>query len=97
MPGSCAVDTGAGARVTMGEIGVEAATGRTVTIGGIEPWSAENPRLYGAEVAAGSERIRLRIGFRTVAIVDGVFTVNGVPIKLRGVNRHEVNPDRGAR
>jgi beta-galactosidase len=39
--------------------------------------------------------VRLRIGFRTVAIVDGVFTVNGRPVKLRGVNRHEFSPDRG--
>jgi beta-galactosidase len=93
--GQLRADSGAGARITIDEIGVEAAAGQTVTIGGIEPWSAENPRLYEAEVTAGSERIRLRIGFRTVAIVDGVFTVNGVPIKLRGVNRHEMNPDRG--
>jgi beta-galactosidase len=93
--GQLRVDASGGARVAIGEVGVEAAAGQTVTIGRVEPWSAEHPRLYDAEVAAGAERIRLRIGFRTVAISDGVFTVNGVPIKLRGVNRHEVNPDRG--
>ncbi len=35
------------------------------------------------------------VGFRTVAIVDGVFTVNGAPVKLRGVNRHEFEPRSG--
>src|SRR5439155_2929612 len=44
---------------------------------------------------AGGERVRLRIGFRTVSIVDGVFTVNGRKVLLRGVNRHEFSPDRG--
>ena len=36
--GRLRVDSGAGARVTIGEIGVEAAAGQTVTIGGIEPF-----------------------------------------------------------
>ena len=37
----------------------------------VEPWSAETPRLYEAEVVTPGERVRLRIGFRTVAIEDG--------------------------
>jgi beta-galactosidase len=61
----------------------------------VEPWSAEVPRLYDATLRAGGETISLRIGFRTVAIVDGVFTVNGAGLKLYGANRHEWNPDRG--
>ena len=40
-------------------------------------------------------RSRLRIGFRTVAIVDGVLTVNGNRVLFNGVNRHEFHPDRG--
>ena len=36
-----------------------------------------------------------RQGFRTVRIVDGIFTVNGVPVKIRGVNRHDTHPDSG--
>ena len=37
-----------------------------------------------------------RVGIRTVCVKDGVFLVNGMPIKLRGVNRHDFHPDRGA-
>lgn len=61
----------------------------------VEPWSAETPRLYDAVYATGTETVRLRIGFRTVSIEDGVLLANGVPLKLRGVNRHEFHPDHG--
>ena len=37
-------------------------------------------------------RVALRIGFRTVAIVDGVLTVNGRRVLFHGVNRHEHDP-----
>jgi len=62
----------------------------------VRPWSAEDPYCYGATIASGDERVRLRVGFRTVAITDqGVLTVNGERIVLRGVSRHEFDPDRG--
>ena len=64
-------------------------------IEGVEPWSDERPRLYAGEIVAGQERIAVRIGFRSVAVVDGVLTVNGAPILLRGVNRHEWDPRTG--
>jgi beta-galactosidase len=44
--------------------------------------------------SAGGD-VRLRIGFRTVAIVDGVLQVNGNRVLFNGVNRHEFHPDRG--
>jgi beta-galactosidase len=93
------VDTPVGARVLVPELAVDAPTGTRIEIPAVQPWSAEVPRLYAAEVVAageaGEERVALRIGFRSVAIVDGVFLVNGRPVKLRGVNRHEFSPDRG--
>ncbi len=62
---------------------------------GIQAWSAEQPRLYDGTLSAGGETIALRIGFRTVTVLDGLLTVNGRRILIRGVNRHEWNPDRG--
>ena len=41
------------------------------------------------------EVIRQRIGFRTVEIKDGLLQVNGVPITIKGVNRHEHDPFTG--
>jgi beta-galactosidase len=93
--GTLRVETPGPARLTVPELGVDAATNEDLDVPAVEPWSAEVPRLYDAEVVTAGERVRLRIGFRTVAVVDGVFTVNGVPVKLRGVNRHEVSADRG--
>ncbi|MCD6520414.1 MAG: DUF4981 domain-containing protein, partial [Anaerolineae bacterium] len=38
---------------------------------------------------------RCRVGFRQVELKDGLIHVNGVPIYLKGVNRHDHDPDRG--
>ncbi|MGW6441826.1 glycoside hydrolase family 2 TIM barrel-domain containing protein [Lentzea sp. NPDC055074] len=61
----------------------------------VEPWSAESPRLYDGVVHTSAERVPVRIGFRTVAISDGVLTVNGARVVFRGVNRHEHHPRFG--
>ncbi len=64
-------------------------------------WTAETPNLYTALItlkdAAGKtiEVIPQRIGFRTVEIKDKRFCVNGVPVLIKGVNRHEHQADTG--
>lgn len=64
-------------------------------------WSAEDPYLYTALLTlknADGETIEVipqRVGFRESAIIDGVYTFNGVPIKFKGVNRHEHHPVTG--
>ena len=91
------VDADTEARISIPGLGIEAASvDEAFTFESVRPWSAEDPFLYDAEVATDSERVQLRIGFRTVAIDgDGVLTVNGRRIVLCGVNRHEFDPDRG--
>ena len=59
-------------------------------------WSAESPYLYPMEISCGDEIIFERVGIRTSEVKNGIFLVNGKPIKLRGVNRHDFHPDRGA-
>ncbi|MFD6949662.1 beta-galactosidase [Nocardiopsis sp. TSRI0078] len=84
------------ALVSVPELGlVDAAAGVEHAVGAVEPWSAEVPRLYDAEVRAPGERVRTRIGFRTVEVSGGLLRVNGRPLLLRGVNRHEWHPDHG--
>jgi beta-galactosidase len=64
-------------------------------------WSAETPNLYTLlvslldESGAAVEVVATKVGFRTVEIRDGMLQVNGVPVHLKGVNRHEHDPDRG--
>jgi beta-galactosidase len=93
--GALLVKTEAGAVVRIPELGIETVAGVPVTIPAVEPWSAEAPRLYDVTVAVPGETVELRIGFRTVAMTDGLLTVNGRPLFFRGVNRHEHDERRG--
>lgn len=63
-------------------------------------WTAETPNLYTVEAALLEDgkvsHLRTRaIGFRQISTDGGVFRVNGQPVKLRGVNRHDEYPDVG--
>src|SRR5690606_30827842 len=66
-----------------------------------ELWSAENPKLYDVFITlkdkngATLEVILQRRGFREVEIKDGLFLVNGQPVLIKGVNRHEHDPKTG--
>ncbi|WP_371572481.1 glycoside hydrolase family 2 TIM barrel-domain containing protein [Streptomyces sp. NBC_01314] len=88
--------TGAPARLTVPELGItDADPAGPHTVAGIVSWSAEQPRLYDAELVSDGERIPLRIGFRRIEVKDGLILANGRPVLFRGVNRHEWNPDTG--
>ena len=59
-------------------------------------WTAEAPHLYTLMLRAGGEKIQEEIGFREVTIDGKVFKINGEPIKLKGVNRHDFNCETAA-
>jgi beta-galactosidase len=71
------------------------------SINGPGKWSAETPNLYTVVLALKDEDGKVietkscRYGFRKVEIRDGVFLINGKAVKLKGVNRHEHDPDYG--
>jgi beta-galactosidase/beta-glucuronidase len=64
-------------------------------------WSAEDPYLYqlllSLKDADGGvlEAVRVAVGVRQVEVRDQQLLLNGRPILLRGVNRHDTHPDRG--
>lgn len=59
-------------------------------------WTAETPNLYTVVLTSSEgEIISSKIGFRKVEINGRIFMANGVPIKLKGVNRHEHWSDVG--
>ncbi|GFJ89582.1 beta-galactosidase [Phytohabitans rumicis] len=94
--GTLRVDTDPGARITLPELGLaDAPAAGPYAFPGVEPWSAESPRLYDGVLHTHGERVPVRIGFRTVSIEDGLLKVNGRPIRFRGVNRHEWHPEHG--
>jgi beta-galactosidase len=82
------------ARVLVPELGIDIAAGEEVTVP-VQPWTAETPRLYTGQLVTEGETIALRIGFRTVKIVDSQIQVNGTSILIRGINRHEIHCERG--
>ena len=64
-------------------------------------WTAETPNLYRLILTlkdgdgAVTEWVSCNVGFREVEIRSGQLLVNGVPILVKGVNRHEHDPVTG--
>jgi beta-galactosidase len=64
-------------------------------------WTAETPNLYRVLLTLKQQNGRIvevqqcRFGFRDVAIRDAQLHINGKPILVKGVNRHEHDPDKG--
>ncbi|MCY1719343.1 DUF4981 domain-containing protein [Prolixibacteraceae bacterium Z1-6] len=67
----------------------------------VAAWSAEAPNLYELLVTfkdkSGDviEVISQRVGFRNIKIENAQILVNGQPVLIKGVNRHELDPDGG--
>jgi beta-galactosidase len=65
-----------------------------------DKWTAETPNLYTTvltltAVGEAGEIVSTRTGFRKIEIKGALFLINGVPVKLKGANRHENWPDTG--
>lgn len=66
-----------------------------------EKWSAEKPALYSLyfelinEKGLVEEAISGRIGFKETEIRNQVFYLNGMPVKLNGINSHMQHPVTG--
>ena len=64
-------------------------------------WTAETPDLYTLLLTLRDakdlvvESVTCQVGFRRVEVREGLLRVNGVPIRIKGVNRHEHDPLRG--
>ena len=77
-----------------------------ITIPDVHSWTAEKPFLYDLAIFLGKgdgitkkrvvvESDSIHIGFRNIRIEDGLLKVNGVPVTIRGVDRHEHDPKTG--
>ena len=80
--------------------GEEQAVSTSLAVARPAKWTAETPNLYTTVLslvgdAKSAEVLSARTGFRKIEIKDAVFMINGVPVKLKGANRHENWPDTG--
>src|ERR1039458_1827280 len=72
----------------------------TMHVNAPQHWTAETPHLYQltVELAQGGAVTHARtsaVGFRQISTTGGVLRINGQAVKLRGVCRHDENPDVG--
>lgn len=63
-------------------------------------WTAETPYLYTVELTISTDAgqamtVNQNVGFRKIELKNGLITVNGTPVKLHGVNRHDHHPLHG--
>lgn len=64
-------------------------------------WTAETPNLYTLVIQLKNgngetkEVVSNKIGFRKIELINTLFCVNGVPVLIKGVNRHETNQYTG--
>ena len=65
-----------------------------------QKWTAETPHLYTLYVTLKDRKgkvlevIKQNVGFRKIEIKNAQLLVNGQPILIKGVNRHEMDPDK---
>ena len=73
----------------------------TIRVPGISPWSAESPNLYEVEyelIDPSGQVIEVttqKVGFRRVEVKGKDLLVNGQPIIIYGINRHDFNRQTG--
>jgi beta-galactosidase len=92
--------TGAAVGEFSAAIGADGRASACVVVDAPHLWTAETPALYRLDLTlrAGGRVVQHdseRIGIRQVTIENGILKLNGVPIKLRGVNHHDIWPDSG--
>jgi beta-galactosidase len=89
-----------GLEVAKGEVQGTGKLSIVLNVANPDKWTAETPELYtlkailkeGAKVL---EVIPVKVGFRKIEIKNAQLLVNGKPILIKGVNRHEMDPDGG--
>jgi beta-galactosidase len=69
---------------------------RFENLDGISLWGIDSPVLYDMRVELtsdqGTDRYQSHFGFRTAEFTSEGFRLNGKPLKIRGLNRHQAFP-----
>ena len=62
---------------------------------GLSPWSPESPILHTISVKIPTDQATTKFGSRTLTWNNGEIKLNGKPLKLYGLCRHDSHPDFG--
>ncbi|MBQ7650418.1 MAG: hypothetical protein IJS15_05625 [Victivallales bacterium] len=65
------------------------------TVPAFRVWSPDHPELHTVEARTSDDTILERFGIRQVSTGDGKILLNGEPVYLLGVNRHQSHPEFG--
>ncbi len=65
------------------------------TLRDLDLWDIDRGNLYTVEVSFAGDTLRDRIGFREFRVEGRQLLLNGRPVAMRGVNRHEEHPAHG--
>jgi len=88
-----------GKTVAEGKMDAQAETVWKAALESPHKWSAEHPYLYQLLITlkdGGGKTVEVvpnMVGFRKIEIKGTEFLINGVPVKIKGVNRGEHHPD----
>ena len=58
-------------------------------------WSPQSPHLYCLQVKTSYEQVAVNFGFRNLVIDGNKILINGMPVRLKGVARHEEDRPHG--
>jgi beta-glucuronidase len=67
----------------------------SVRVPEVQTWTPATPRLYTARLELADDDLMERTGFCHIAATGNRVLLNGEPLQVRGVNRHEDHPDWG--
>jgi len=89
-----------GATVATERLVVSGRAEKELKVASPHKWSAEEPYLYTltATLRSGGkvqEVVPVKVGFRKVEIRGSQLLLNGQPVLIKGVDRHEMDPDGG--
>lgn len=63
-----------------------------IPVKGAYGWSPEDPFLYTCRTTYGRDVTETEFGFRTIEMTENDILLNGQPVFLRGLNRHQCYP-----
>jgi len=80
------------AKTTVANNGTDTTLNASLPLDKVNLWDTENPYLYTMLIELCGESYEYKFGFREATFTKNGFFLNGKPLKIRGLNRHQSFP-----